>query len=129
MAHLLHITELESARLQCSAHDNKSSAVSVQMSSSGAVAGSGASPAYILETSDERHAWHYAMPKDAPEGCSVSGCGLGEYVPMKNASAVVGVVGSAHVGGIVREWQDAADQEKLSRLLKAAAVHTDVSAD
>ena len=69
------------------------------------------------------------MPTDPPEGCSVSGCGLGQYEPVKTASAVVGIVGSAHVGGIVREWQNAADQEQLSRLLMAAAVHTDVSAD
>ena len=38
---------------------------------------------------------------------------------MRGASTVVAVVGSAHVGGIVREWKRASDLKQLSELLKA----------
>lgn len=79
----------------------------------------GASPAYILNTEGERHSWQYVMPAGAPLGCSQPGYGLGEYKPLKGASNVVAVVGSAHVAGIVREWQIASSIEQLSQLLKA----------
>jgi len=42
--------------------------------------------------------------------------------------AVVAVVGSAHVGGIVREWSQAADLDRLSQLL-AQKSETWVTAD
>ena len=83
------------------------------------VAGSSASPGFILDTSEERHAWQYAMPSNAPAGVSQPGNGLGEFTPAKAPSAVVAVVGSAHVGGIVREWQAAQDASRLSELLGA----------
>ena len=81
-------------------------------------AGRGASPAYILDTSEERHSWQYAMPADSPAGCSRSGCGLGEYMPIEDANSVVAIVGSAHVGGIRREWESASAVEDLSHLLE-----------
>ena len=83
--------------------------------------GKGASPAYVLDTSDERHTWQYVMPRDATAGCSRFGGGLGEYKPVESPKAVVAVVGSAHVGGIIREWPEADDLSKLSELLGVSA--------
>jgi hypothetical protein len=80
-------------------------------------AGGAASPAFVLDTIEDRHAWQYAMPGDAPAGCSKPGCGLGEYRGVAGPRAVVGVVGSAHVGGIVREWKQSQDLDRLSQLL------------
>lgn len=80
--------------------------------------GTGASPAFVLDTSKERHAWHYVMPKAAPEGCASVGSGDGQYQAAKGVRAVVGVIGSAHVGGIVAEWSRASDQERLAELLR-----------
>ena len=58
------------------------------------------------------------MPEDAPAGCSTLGGGLGAYKGIEGPRAVVAVVGSAHVGGIVREWRQAEDLDRLSQLLK-----------
>lgn len=80
-------------------------------------AGAGASPAFVLDTQDSRHAWQYAMPADSPTGLSTKGIGLGEYRAVEGPESVVAVVGSAHVGGIVREWQDIRDISGLSELL------------
>lgn len=59
------------------------------------------------------------MPTDAPTGCFQSGSGIGDLVPLRGASNVVAVVGSAHVGGLVRMWESASDLTHLSELLKA----------
>ena len=57
------------------------------------------------------------MPSEAPEGVSSPGLGLGTYKGLSDVKNVVGVVGSAHVGGILREWESAAEQEKLTELI------------
>lgn len=80
-------------------------------------AGRAASPAFVLDTSGDRHTWQYAMPEGAPAGCVTPGGGLGTYRGVAGPRAVVAVVGSAHVGGIVREWSQAADLDRLSQLL------------
>ena len=58
------------------------------------------------------------MPSEAPQGVSLEGLGLGTYTGVKDAKTVVGIVGSAHVGGILREWDSADQQEKLTELLE-----------
>ena len=40
-------------------------------------------------------------------------------MPLKGVKSIVAVVGSAHVGGIQREWEGASDLQQLSLLLKA----------
>lgn len=60
--------------------------------------------------------WRYGMPQRAPEGCTVLGYGDGEYKAAAPIKAVVGVVGSAHVAGIVREWESAGNLDRLTEL-------------
>ena len=62
----------------------------------------------------------YLMPEDGMElGCP-SGSGDGTYEPLKGVGAVVGVVGTAHVHGIVKYWESSAakpQKDVLSDLL------------
>ena len=57
------------------------------------------------------------MPSQAPEGVSLKGLGVGTYEGVPGTKAVVAVVGSAHVGGILREWENADQQDKLTELI------------
>lgn len=72
---------------------------------------------------DGQLVWRYAMPAGAPALTAPPGRGDGEVVELTGngaggpVSRVVGVVGSAHVRGMVREWQQHVAQQDVSELL------------
>ncbi|CAL8465194.1 g4729 [Coccomyxa elongata] len=49
--------------------------------------------------------WRYVVPEGGPTAAGLPGYGEGEYRPVGDPQTVVAVVGSAHVRGIVREWE------------------------
>lgn len=51
------------------------------------------------------------------EGACTAGGGDGEYEPLAAPAAVVAVVGTAHVRGIIREWKKAGSDMSLDRYL------------
>ena len=62
-------------------------------------------PAYVLDSAGGRQAWRYMQPKMPANGDPLVGYGDGCYADMSEPpKAVVAIVGTAHVGGIVREW-------------------------
>lgn len=62
-------------------------------------------PAYVRDVRGGKPVWRLMVPEAAPAAAAPKGLGDGAYVPLKSARAVVGVVGSAHVRGMVREWE------------------------
>lgn len=64
------------------------------------------SPAYVRDEQDGRQVWRFMMPEQAPAQAAPAGLGDGAYKPLKGARAVVGVIGSAHVRGMIREWPE-----------------------
>ena len=80
--------------------------------------GKGAAPAFVLDKRNLRHAWQFAMPSKAPAGVSEQGMGQGTYNGVSNVKSVVGIVGSAHVGGIIREWETASNLDQITTLLE-----------
>lgn len=49
--------------------------------------------------------WRYVIPEGGPAAAAPPGYGDGEYQPAGSVSSVVAIVGTAHVRGIVREWE------------------------
>ena len=88
-------------------------------------AGAPASPAYVADIDGGRRMLRYGMPAEGPEAATPSGYGEGEYAPVQDAAAVVAVVGSAHVRGIIREWGAISRESYLQRLegLLAEEIH------
>ncbi|CAG9461069.1 unnamed protein product [Pedinophyceae sp. YPF-701] len=76
----------------------------------GVVAGKGAAPAFVVGRGDGSAGalMRYMMPEGASdkETCP-GGFGEGCYTVPGDVRTVVAVVGTAHVGGMVRAWQDA----------------------
>ncbi len=56
------------------------------------------------------------MPEGGPEEATPPGNGEGEYKPAQAPERMVAVVGSAHVRGILREWEKVSHQEYLKKL-------------
>lgn len=90
-------------------------------------AGESASPALVLDSDSStggRKAWRYMMPAAAADRESllqdavpfVGGEGI--YEPLQGVSRVVGVVGTAHVRGIIEHWEEAASQGRMVEVLK-----------
>lgn len=76
-----------------------------------------AAPAYIADNEAGMRVWRYVVPEGGPTAAGPPGYGDGEYRPVADPQTVVAVVGSAHVRGIVREWERIEDQSKcLQRL-------------
>jgi hypothetical protein len=50
--------------------------------------------------------WRYLMPEGASAPSAPKGGGDGAFEPLQGPEAVVAVVGSAHVRGMVKAWQD-----------------------
>lgn len=48
----------------------------------------------------------YMMPEGASASSATTGFGDGPFKPLAGPSAVVGVVGSAHVKGMVKSWHE-----------------------
>ena len=64
------------------------------------------------------------MPEAGPEEAMPSGNGDGQYKPVQAPGTVVAVVGSAHVRGILREWEAVARErymQQLQGLLKSGS--------
>lgn len=49
--------------------------------------------------------WRYVMPEGPTATSAPQGAGDGAYQPLPGPSAVVAVVGSAHVRGMAKAWQ------------------------
>lgn len=56
------------------------------------------------------------MPEAGPEEATPSGNGDGQYKPARAPGTVVAVVGSAHVRGILREWEAVARERYMQQL-------------
>ena len=94
-----------------------------------ALAGVSVSPALVLQNgkigsdASDRQVWHYLMPDEAKDESSalqrvapyLGGEGL--YEPLQGVSRVVGVVGSAHVRGIIQDWAGADSAKGMVQLL------------
>lgn len=65
----------------------------------------GASPAFIQDIVDGKVVLRYMMPENGPRRSAPMGQGDGEYQPVKGVKSVVAVVGSAHVRGMIKEWE------------------------
>ncbi|KAF6254495.1 hypothetical protein COO60DRAFT_1703286 [Scenedesmus sp. NREL 46B-D3] len=77
-------------------------------------------PAYVADQDNGQLIWRYMVPEGATASSAPSGAGDGPYVPLAGPAAVVSVVGSAHVRGMVQMWQDSlAAAGQLDDLLKA----------
>lgn len=64
--------------------------------------------------------WRYMVPEGATASSAPAGAGDGPYVPLAGPRAVVSVVGSAHVRGMVQRWQESlAAAGQLDELLTA----------
>lgn len=64
------------------------------------------------------------MPEGGPEQATSSGNGEGEYKPEQAPKTLVAVVGSAHVRGILREWEKVSHKDclqQLQEILKAGS--------
>ncbi|CAL8464277.1 g3812 [Coccomyxa elongata] len=86
-----------------------------------AATGVPAAPAYIADNEAGMRVWRYVVPEGGPTAAGPPGYGDGEYRPAGDPQTVVAVVGSAHVRGIVREWERLKGQsdclQRLNELL------------
>lgn len=73
-------------------------------------------PALAADTgADGAPLWRYVMGADGPAGISPLAEGDGQYQPLPGVGAVVAVVGTAHVRGIVRAWDNAQQDATLEQ--------------
>lgn len=84
----------------------------------------GLTPAYVLTrtpgaegSSSGGALLHYAMPVGGEAGACPVGQGAGQYQPLAGPRTVVAVVGTAHVRGMIRQWQAAQQDASLRPLL------------
>uniref|UniRef100_A0A7S0RDT8 Uncharacterized protein n=1 Tax=Chlamydomonas leiostraca TaxID=1034604 RepID=A0A7S0RDT8_9CHLO len=61
-------------------------------------------PAYVRDEVNGQTVWRLMMPENGPMASAPAGSGDGEFKPLKGVKSVVGVIGSAHVRGMIREW-------------------------
>ena len=76
------------------------------------------SPALVYDE-DERghHRWRYLMPEGGPPDSSWLGAGEGTYQPLEQPQRMVALVGSAHVRGMLREWELPQDNGRMQAVL------------
>ncbi|KAG2492108.1 hypothetical protein HYH03_009599 [Edaphochlamys debaryana] len=67
----------------------------------------GVVPAFVLDQVDGRSVWRFGSPAGAPARAAPTGLGDGELGAAAGVRSVVGVIGSAHVRGMIRRWNDA----------------------
>lgn len=85
----------------------------------------GLTPAYVLTrpatsssgNSSAAAVLQYAMPVGGDPGPCPPGAGAGQYQALAGPNTVVAVVGTAHVRGMVREWEAAQADPALRPLL------------
>ncbi|GIL65992.1 hypothetical protein Vafri_19622 [Volvox africanus] len=80
----------------------------------------GVAPAYVFDEIDGKAVWRYAMPEGGPQRSAPQGLGDGALLGLRGVSAVVGVVGSAHARGMLRDWPEALQNNDVSSLLADA---------
>lgn len=74
--------------------------------------------AWHVQDTDGQLIWRYVMPQGETASSAPQGGGDGAYAPLQGPSAVVAVVGSAHVRGMCKAWQDSlAAPGKVDELL------------
>jgi hypothetical protein len=66
----------------------------------------------------DKPVWRYAMPEEGPQESCTPGRGQGVYNPIQSVESVVAVVGSAHIPGLLREWQTAANVAQMTDILR-----------
>uniref|UniRef100_A0A061R0E3 Uncharacterized protein n=1 Tax=Tetraselmis sp. GSL018 TaxID=582737 RepID=A0A061R0E3_9CHLO len=89
-------------------------AASIHAAASGS---EGVSPSYVLcREADGSATYRYMMPANNLENSCPKGSGDGVFEPIEGVSSVVAVVGTAHVYGIVRNWEKIADKPMESVL-------------
>jgi hypothetical protein len=72
----------------------------------------------LLQDTDGQLIWRYVMPQGETASSAPQGGGDGAYAPLQGPSAVVAVVGSAHVRGMCNAWKDSlATPGKVEELL------------
>ncbi|KAG2452693.1 hypothetical protein HYH02_002925 [Chlamydomonas schloesseri] len=77
-------------------------------------------PLYVLDDVDGSAVWRYAMPEAGPARAAPPGFGDGGVGALPGVRSVVGVIGSAHVRGMVRDWQAAVQDCSVEPLLADA---------
>ncbi len=78
----------------------------------------GVAPAFVLGEVEGQLLWRYMVPEGGPLGSAPQGSGDGAFRPLEGVAAVVGVVGSAHVHGMVNEWQQHVRDVGVEALLR-----------
>jgi hypothetical protein len=78
----------------------------------------GVAPAFVLNEVEGQLVWQYMVPEAGPLGSAPAGSGDGALAPLDGVSSVVGVVGTAHVHGMVREWQQHCRDLSVEQLLR-----------
>lgn len=76
----------------------------------------GLTPAYVRAAGGaaSEALLRYAMPKGANPVVCPEGYGEGQFQPLPEGRTVVGVVGTAHMRGIIRAWAEAQRNPDLS---------------
>ncbi|KAK9837254.1 hypothetical protein WJX81_002082 [Elliptochloris bilobata] len=72
-----------------------------------AAQGAAAAPAFVADSAAGRRVWRLLMPEGGSAAACPPGTGEGEFEPLGKPCTVVAVVGTAHVRGIIREWEAA----------------------
>jgi hypothetical protein len=76
-------------------------------------------PGFVLDEVDGLTVLRYMMAEGAPNKAAPKGKGDGAYTPLEGPETVVAIVGSAHVRGMCRQWQNAQQNLSVSELLKS----------
>jgi len=87
----------------------------------------GLCPAYVRDEVNGQTMWRLMQAQGAPPESSPKGLGDAEYTPIKGARAVVKVVGTAHVRGMMRAWDKALKQPADVQHLLKTSTSTDTS--
>lgn len=62
--------------------------------------------------------WRYRVPRDAPTQAAPQGLGDGTYEPLPAPQAIVAVVGTAHVAGMLQKWRESLSDTSVTPLLQ-----------
>jgi hypothetical protein len=76
-------------------------------------------PAFVMDEVDGFTVMRYMMADGAPNKAAPTGKGDGAYQPLAGASAIVAVIGSAHVRGMCNEWQRSCENVSVRDLLRS----------
>lgn len=88
---------------------------------SAAQGGKATTPLYMRDQVDGQDVWRYMMPEGGNQVVAPQGAGDGAAKPLSGVRTVVGVVGTAHVPGMVREWKDVLNisPDRIEKLVQA----------